>query len=963
MKMVSLEQATLRFHVLTHNGTEHHAIRLWAGAVSNIEVDDINGTVIIDASGLRAGMMLPFPARNLQSTCPLKFKGEDGKCGYAGTEISCDKSLERCTALNNQARFQGFAVPPTSPINNPAKKSFTGAYQETAVTTASPFKTLYGKPIPMIYTKGKIVVDCPLFEANFTAGGTDFFEAAGIISEGPLGTDTDALGQVLLDGMTGHGFGGGQIACVKNYGNIPTIPGTHIHPALSCAGLAFASVRRQSLSSEKSDGGSGTYKGTELANHQMKAEVFRGVPVLKVWDGTGNHAVNAIGAPEWPPEIAFDIAMRAIGITPSRTPYTFHGGDAENPAQYENYGIRRACLYVLDIQKMWDACKACADKGYVFSGIIKDAKAAFDHMVEVLQNAPIDLCFRFGRMAFIFRKDETTAFSGVEYVFGENIILDTFKASKYKPQFNSLTLVFGGNGTDDQFRERDVTMNDFPFQRLVGANGIPLQQKKTMNLTSYMTADQARKYGTQLIREELGGRYLWEQLNARDISFAAPLVGLLSSLGDVVKVVHPELVKSSYARLDSNGSNTADGDWIGFYDLDENEVRYTFKAAFTETPAAGVLTAIGVPLNNNTLTIGNKQYTFKTTLSGADQILIGGNAAAMLGNIKAAINGEAGEGSTYGTGTKAHNQVAVTAITTTTLTVTALVPGADGNLIATWGIMANLSFGSGTLTGGTSPAGYEVKIGATLEATLDNLQAAVNADGDPGLQYSHNVVANPYARATYNSATYQEFMSSQPQSVSMQESSAALHWDTGNMVVDNGLRYARIYRWRYASDNYQVQISCKTVELSMYDGQVDQNDSSIAGPTIPGTPGGSGGSDGSENGATTLTSPTIMAEDITQHSARITVTSPVPDACYFLQPQLDIYDDSLTDTDPVPINKVGVTAGAAFYYVGATVKTQIWTRCRWYRTADDVGPWSDVLTVNLLPGGPGPWISMNDQYM
>jgi lambda family phage minor tail protein L len=47
----------------------------------------------------------------LRGSCRWKFKGEE--CLYSGVETSCDKTKERCKALNNYLRFGGFPAIPT----------------------------------------------------------------------------------------------------------------------------------------------------------------------------------------------------------------------------------------------------------------------------------------------------------------------------------------------------------------------------------------------------------------------------------------------------------------------------------------------------------------------------------------------------------------------------------------------------------------------------------------------------------------------------------------------------------------------------------------------------------------------------------------------------------------------------------------------------------------------------------
>lgn len=115
------------------------------------------------------------------------------------------------------------------------------------------------------------------------------------------------------------------------------------------------------------------------------------------------------------------------------------------------------------------------------------------------------------------------------------------------------------------------------------------------------------------------------------------------------------------------------------------------------------ITSVGVAQNNETVVIGGVTYTFKTTLTGAAyEVLIGAAATNSLDNLKAAINGAAGEGSTYGVGTVRHPDVFAATKTATTLVIWARQAGTAGNAIATTETMANWSWGAATLAGGAA---------------------------------------------------------------------------------------------------------------------------------------------------------------------------------------------------------------------------------------------------------------------
>lgn len=127
---------------------------------------------------------------------------------------------------------------------------------------------------------------------------------------------------------------------------------------------------------------------------------------------------------------------------------------------------------------------------------------------------------------------------------------------------------------------------------------------------------------------------------------------------------------------------------------------------FTATPtfAVATLTLGATPLNNSTVTVNGTVYTFKTTLSAGPavpyEVLIGAAATNSLDNLVAAINGAAGAGTTYGTGTVAHTTVGATKASASTMTATARFGGTDQNAYPVVTNVVTGSWGTATLTGG-----------------------------------------------------------------------------------------------------------------------------------------------------------------------------------------------------------------------------------------------------------------------
>lgn len=203
------------------------------------------------------------------------------------------------------------------------------------------------------------------------------------------------------------------------------------------------------------------------------------------------------------------------------------------------------------------------------------------------------------------------------------------------------------------------------------------------------------------------------------------------------------------------------------------------------------------------VTIGNKTYSVVTALSetsGADavpyQVLKGAAEANMLDNLKSAINGTTGEGTTYSTGTVAHPDVIATTNSNTIQEIMTRWVGnatetARLNAIATTDTMANTAWEGATLgvgtgnsvtavadtaakvtigsnvytfvnelseTSGADAVVNQVLHGAATADALDNLKLAINNTddaGQEGVNYSTGTIIQTQVAATTNTDTEQ----------------------------------------------------------------------------------------------------------------------------------------------------------------------------------------------------------------
>lgn len=189
----------------------------------------------------------------------------------------------------------------------------------------------------------------------------------------------------------------------------------------------------------------------------------------------------------------------------------------------------------------------------------------------------------------------------------------------------------------------------------------------------------------------------------------------------------------------------------------------------SKTDAANILaTAVTAGTAGNSIPIAetctNVAWTADAVfLSGgyaeavANDVIIGGSAELSIDSLVAAITYDAGvgtnEGVLYGTGTTAHSTVTGAKTAADIFTATALSVGDAGNSIATTTDMGSGSWGAGTLEGGEGvEAAYDVLIGATAEASIDNLVLAVNAGAGAGTNYGTGTVAHPTVTGSKSAA-------------------------------------------------------------------------------------------------------------------------------------------------------------------------------------------------------------------
>lgn len=193
----------------------------------------------------------------------------------------------------------------------------------------------------------------------------------------------------------------------------------------------------------------------------------------------------------------------------------------------------------------------------------------------------------------------------------------------------------------------------------------------------------------------------------------------------VVPGSDPVATRLSFRLLALNVLNvdTNDAEVIVQYN-DDSTIRELQRVNLVaRASATGTLTFSGIAVENNTVTIDGKVYTFNAVLGSDDgDVLIGANAAAGVLNLVRAIMLGAGSGSLYAAATTLHNSVTAVDGAGDTVVVTAKAAGAAGNTIDTAQTLGSGTWADTTLLGGVDPGALAFSSAVALDTSTRSLE-------------------------------------------------------------------------------------------------------------------------------------------------------------------------------------------------------------------------------------------------
>ncbi len=560
---VDLYRASIEFS-LFHVGTGIK-LDLWKGDIVNWSLDAGPEFKVTASDGLYE-LNLPYPTRKISRTCWKAFNSQ--ACPFAGhgaldlvhfpdaDPTRCDKNYETpngCLAHGMKRYYGGIVAEPQGVRIKDNSTGVWGFGRSTITSVSLVAESIYDQVLPEIYTDTDMPVNCKIAAGR---DESDFYEALGIVGEGPLVAfttprmeDKDGDGKAetfvghTLDGQPHHGWGTshpdyGLRTCAGNdpagatdffsldqSGDVTNGDWRKVYSGNStykdnfAAGTSFLVIRRSDA------------KGLQLSkpgDHAMIATVQQGLRGW-VWTSPGVRVYGpALTNPVW---IAVNMLLRARGLR--------LGGDATT--QQLDFAET-----FFDVEAAIDAAAICdqqvtklvgtgTETQFKFRGVIQEEKPLRDWLQEVLMNCLGYYTFAFGKLKIGIRENSSV----VEAFTEGNILFRSLELAPLKPSFNHLTANFADQDFD--FVNNSVAVYDIDHAALIGGGAGPLYLKSNVNLCGTSTKSQAARIVSVRLREELGGINAAEWKDARVLNFRTTVLALNTEPGMVCSMTHPDM--------------------------------------------------------------------------------------------------------------------------------------------------------------------------------------------------------------------------------------------------------------------------------------------------------------------------------------------------------------------------------------------------------------------------------------
>jgi hypothetical protein len=560
---VDLYRASIGFS-LFHVGTGIK-LDLWKGDIVNWSLDAGPEFKVTASDGLYE-LNLPYPTRKISRTCWKAFNSQACPFSEHGAldllhfpdadPTRCDKNYETpngCLAHGMKRYYGGIVAEPQGVRIKDNSTGVWGFGRSTITSVSLVAESIYDQVLPEIYTDTDMPVNCKIAAGR---DESDFYEALGIVSEGPLVAfttprmeDKDGDGKQetfvghTLDGQPHHGWGTsnpsyGLRTCLGNdpagdtdlfsldqSGDVTggdwrkVYSGNSTYKDNFAAGTSFLVIRRSDA------------KGLQLSrpgDHAMIATVQQGLRGW-VWTSPGVRVYGpALTNPVW---IAVNMLLRARGLRLGADATTQQLDFAETFFDVEA-AIAAASICDQQVTKL---VGTGTETQFKFRGVIQEEKPLRDWLQEVLMNCLGYYTFAFGKLKIGIRENSSV----VEAFTEGNILFRSLELAPLKPSFNHLTANFADQDFD--FVNNSVAVYDIDHAALIGGEAGPLHLKSNVNLCGTSTKSQAARIVSVRLREELGGTSAAEWKEARQLSFKTTVLALNTEPGMVCSMTHPDM--------------------------------------------------------------------------------------------------------------------------------------------------------------------------------------------------------------------------------------------------------------------------------------------------------------------------------------------------------------------------------------------------------------------------------------
>lgn len=553
---VDLMRASIEFsllHLAALDGTGTNTkIDLWKGEIIGWTDEESSSSFQVEASDGIYELHLPYPVRKISRTCWKDFN--DGvNCPYSsegGLDLvhfpsadagSCDKGYDTpngCLAHSGgspgtlKRRFGGVVAEPQGVLIKDNSTGTWGLGRNRITSTSIVNDSAYEKPIREVYTDSIMPVPCDIIAGR---DESDFYEALGIVGEGPLTFAAPGPFKFhTLDGQPHHGHPG-SFGLRTIVGNDPAGPSDYISLDQSgnqtggdwrkvfdgsstlkdnfSAGVAALVIRRTDE------------KGLQLTrptDHQMTALISGGLSGW-VWTGVGTRSLQTLTNPVW---IVINALLRARGL---------QNASAAACEEYFDVTAAIAAAAICDATVSKVAGLSGTETQFKFRGVIQEEKPLRDWIDEVLTNCLGYYTFAFGKLKLGVRINSSTAEA---FTIG-NVVTDSLRLYPVKIGVNDLTVLFADEEYD--FQNNSVNVYAMDHKKLVGGAASPLSLKQTLNLLGTSGVSQAARICATRLKEEMGGATLAEWRKARVVQFKTTILALNVEPGMVCSMTHERM--------------------------------------------------------------------------------------------------------------------------------------------------------------------------------------------------------------------------------------------------------------------------------------------------------------------------------------------------------------------------------------------------------------------------------------